>query len=365
MECEDFLSTSMVDARKLHKALIVKSRFSDWIRYKIEQYGLEEGLNYKVLSSDTPAKAYELTSDTALEIIMGEKSDSARALKEEFIKLARKQSEILTSLSEVDLNLQDNPLDLVGGVAYLPSLKIAEISGKRHDNIIRDIENEIHTLKAASNRVLESALDFEEAVSEQRLRMLKSFTRTLEGIKLTSYLDSQNKPRKAYLLDEAAAYQVLLKYSSEFRSLFVNYFLEVHEALMSRYKLLTIDKTLPETSGKRQYVYIIRDSYKEHIKVGIASDPHKRLSQLQTGNSTSLELEYVSYVCSNASEIEAEIHKHFKEQHILGEWFAVDSSEVIEFLSKSRYILTSNLDFSLESKLNEVIFALEHPSKSS
>lgn len=356
-DCESILQTNKIDARKLHKALNVKSRFNDWIRYKIGQHNLEEDVDY---TSTKLPKAFELSSSAAIEIIMNEKTDMAKKLREDFIQLARKQSTILTSLSEIEMDLGDNPVDLVGGVAYLSSLKIAEISGKRHDNIVRDIESEISNLKSASNKVLEDPLKSEDISSDKSLRALKAFTRTLEGIKQTTYLDPQGRTRKAYLLNEAAAYQVLLRYSSEFRSLFISYFLDIRDALLDRYRLITIDKTLPETSGKRQYVYIIRDNHKEHIKIGIATDPHKRLAQLQTGNSTPLELEYVSYVCSNASEIEASLHKHFKDKHVFGEWFDANSSEVIEFLSKSKYILMSNLDFSLESRLNEVIFALEH-----
>ena len=72
-------------------------------------------------------------------------------------------------------------------------------------------------------------------------------------------------------------------------------------------------------------------------------NPSERLSTLQTGSDVELMLIYKSGVCSNFFEIESLCHEKFKDYNVRGEWFNVDSSEVISFLENQKFVLTSNL----------------------
>lgn len=65
-------------------------------------------------------------------------------------------------------------------------------------------------------------------------------------------------------------------------------------------------------------VYFIRDRVNDAIKVGHSRDPSKRLSDLQVGSSTPLEL---IGVIAAAREIERIVHRQFYEGRIHGEWF--------------------------------------------
>ena len=127
------------------------------------------------------------------------------------------------------------------------------------------------------------------------------------------------------------------------------------DTVLNLFKLKIIDSVLPEYKGKRQYVYIIKNLDTNNIKVGVGTDPVKRLSQLQTGSDSELDLVYTSFLCSNAFSLESEVHDKFKDCHIRGEWFKVDESEVIGYLESKRYVLKSDLDLSFGSKLIEMI----------
>lgn len=66
-------------------------------------------------------------------------------------------------------------------------------------------------------------------------------------------------------------------------------------------------------------VYVITDG--EHFKIGVAVDPMKRLSELQTGNPHRLALRFF-YETHRAREIEQAAHTRLANLRMVGEWFA-------------------------------------------
>jgi prophage antirepressor-like protein len=76
------------------------------------------------------------------------------------------------------------------------------------------------------------------------------------------------------------------------------------------------------------YVYAIREKDTGNIKLGISADPERRLRDLQTGNSSELEL--VAYVkAKNRFADETALHKKASGHHIRGEWFSQDAAMLI------------------------------------
>lgn len=70
------------------------------------------------------------------------------------------------------------------------------------------------------------------------------------------------------------------------------------------------------------WLYFIQQGYGGPVKIGLASDPQKRLEQLQVGNPQTL--------CLRAQrpghpELEADLHRLFASGHIRGEWFRPDT----------------------------------------
>lgn len=68
------------------------------------------------------------------------------------------------------------------------------------------------------------------------------------------------------------------------------------------------------------FVYAIRAVDTGHIKLGISRDPRTRLAQLQTANSSKLEL--VAYKpATNRFADEAQLHREYQSYLVRGEWF--------------------------------------------
>ena len=72
-----------------------------------------------------------------------------------------------------------------------------------------------------------------------------------------------------------------------------------------------------------------------HYKIGITtSSVVKRIKSLQTGNAYKI-TRYWSKKCSNYIEMEKYFHRKFARKRLMGEWFALDSSD-LEFIKQCK-----------------------------
>lgn len=85
--------TMLVDARSLHERLGVKEKFSDWMKRRISEYQLKDGIdyfrNFGNRSDDKAGKRryeFSLTLDTAKELAMVERTAQGRAIRQYFIE---------------------------------------------------------------------------------------------------------------------------------------------------------------------------------------------------------------------------------------------------------------------------------------
>lgn len=76
------------------------------------------------------------------------------------------------------------------------------------------------------------------------------------------------------------------------------------------------------------FVYVIQGDPGGPIKIGVATNPRKRLSSLQTGNPQRLRL---LHVVPGDHALEAAFHQRLADAVVLGEWFAGPEAE--EFLN--------------------------------
>ncbi len=77
------------NAETLFKFLVVNSKFADWIKNRITQYGFIENQDYIVKTTYTgrrPRKEYFVTLDMAKELCMVENSDKGKEARQYFIK---------------------------------------------------------------------------------------------------------------------------------------------------------------------------------------------------------------------------------------------------------------------------------------
>ena len=85
-------ATPLCNARDLHAALGVDTRFDDWIRRRIEEYGFADGEDFSSTLRKTrgrPATDYHLTLDMAKELAMVENNAVGRRIRRYFIALEK------------------------------------------------------------------------------------------------------------------------------------------------------------------------------------------------------------------------------------------------------------------------------------
>lgn len=338
-----------VDARDLHQFLESKQQFSDWIKKRIEKLRLLENKDYILISEvyeiknsrggDRKSLHYAITLDVAKHIALMENTDRGFEVRDYFIECEKKQAQALRELSFISYTHPEGLIFSVAGELHTTSQVLAKVSGKKHYHILRDIEEEKQELLANPN------LDWP----------IKD--RILKGFKETTYKDTQGKARTAYQLSEEAFLQMSLRYSSEVRARFVVAFTSYRDTIVNLYKARVLEKVVPQISTSRSFIYIIREEGKGRLKIGISNNPEKRLKTLQTGSAEDLTLLYTSLVCSNSLEIEANVHEHFKEYLVRGEWFSneLEPIKIIKYLESQTYVLESDFDLSFGSKLLSLI----------
>jgi Rha family phage regulatory protein len=253
-----------------------------------------------------------------------------------FENIRKKSLDILTTIENTTFQGNiDNLVISKDGIPITTSKVIAEVTGKEHFHILRDIREEISKLKEIHNPNLDSEI-------------------IINDFKETTYLAENGQIYTQYELGEMATMQLMLKYSTEYRAKFILAFQKMKIAIMNMFKAKVLDEVLPQNNKLRQYIYVIKNPLNETVKIGVAQDVDKRIKQLQTGAGIELELIYKSMICSNAFAIEKDVHKYFEEYRTFGEWFKINPEIVINFLEKQDFILKSEYMKYLQYDLNDM-----------
>lgn len=86
------------------------------------------------------------------------------------------------------------------------------------------------------------------------------------------------------------------------------------------------------TSTRGGYIYLIENTETLEYKIGITrNDPEKRLKQLQTGSAAILDLK-AWFHTKYPYRLESILHKNYAPSHVHGEWYALTSEQVENFL---------------------------------
>lgn len=172
---------------------------------------------------------------------------------------------------------------------------IAEKTGKKHRNIIRDIEGRF---KGKLGDDIDSYKSIYTSLQNKKLPCYKLPLRTVATI--------------------MACYDI--KAASEISKIAAES-LEIIKALES----FEMPDDLPD-----MYVYAIREVETGNVKIGISKDPAERLKQLQTGNSSELVL-VASIPAGNRYKDESNAHKKLSNINIRGEWFECGAENKLPF----------------------------------
>lgn len=305
-----------ISARDLYNFLESKRDFSSWIKDRISKYGFEENKDYYKLYFDiygnevdvedyvTGRIEYFVNSDMAKQLIIVERKRRGTEFTKSMIERDNNSTKILGKFTELEYNLNSDKLFLKDNKVFISELNLSNlvkepIKSKLEDPMFIDLLKDSNHIQKddVGNRILDELAT---------ILLLKDYP-----------------------------FNILYKYLKEY--------LTLKDSLIDIYKLNVIDNILPEYKGERRYVYIIQNTATKNIKIGVATNPSDRLSQLQTGSDVDLKLIYTSGVCSNSFEIESTCHNHFKDSHVRGEWFKVEPNEAISFLESQKFVLTSNI----------------------
>jgi phage regulator Rha-like protein len=157
--------------------------------------------------------------------------------------------------------------DLVNIKKTMTSKEIAELTGKNHNHLMRDI------------------------------RIMAPMWEKVNGTSfvLSTYTDAKGEKRPQYLLDSEQA-----KYC-------INKFLQ--------------KKKMPDI------LYVIQVN--EYVKIGVTRNLELRMQTIQTASPYEINLCYQASL-NKACYVEKKLHNIFKNNRIRGEWFKVHPSKVIE-----------------------------------
>ena len=193
-----------------------------------------------------------------------------------------------------------NTLDLVPSTSPIPtmtSLEIAELTGKRHDNVKRDIAKLFSALEREQGDVLKSSLQNHQ---NQKVNFLEVPLKLAVSMVLT-YLSRGSKQEYIDAVDKLLG--------SKFSTL-----MEIIEGL--DVKDLPVDR----------FVYVAKEEFSGRYKVGISKHPEERVKQLNIGNPEHLVLVHAYLATEQGNLSEKLAHIALADKHLRSEWFDKDAS---------------------------------------
>lgn len=86
------------------------------------------------------------------------------------------------------------------------------------------------------------------------------------------------------------------------------------------------------------FIYVIEGEGGKH-KIGISTDPIRRIAELQTGSPVTLKFAFIAMSSRSVCELESTAHNLLKKYRTSGEWFAVPASVAIGAIFESAHKL--------------------------
>lgn len=156
--------TQTVDARELHQKLEVETKFSDWIKRRLEELKLVEGVDFiSMLKNEkreigaTVKKEYILSLDAAKHIALMEGNDAGKRIRQYFIEVEKIARKAMTKYHENPLIAQAQQiLEMTQKYVHIQEeqQKLAKLYMEQHtkqieqDNKLKIIEDKTDNLLA-------------------------------------------------------------------------------------------------------------------------------------------------------------------------------------------------------------------------
>lgn len=168
----------------------------------------------------------------------------------------------------------------------MTSREIAELTGKRHSDVLRDIDRLVESLNADFNKSLKSS----------------------------TYKDVTGKNNRMILMSRPAAMRLICQYSEE-----------AMVAILKRIDATMIEEIISGFDAQDvpadRFVYVAVERHSGRYKVGISKDPVARVAQIGRSHPEGLRLVAV-YEAVDGFLSERNAHAVLKDYRLNGEWFA-------------------------------------------
>lgn len=96
-----------------------------------------------------------------------------------------------------------------------------------------------------------------------------------------------------------------------------------------------IDSIWQRIQAMQKKIYLFQRKSDLSLKIGISSNPVKRLSQVQNGSACELSLIHETCMVSNPSEIESKIHACLAQFKMSGEWFSCEYKYALDCVNEN------------------------------
>ena len=83
-------------------------------------------------------------------------------------------------------------------------------------------------------------------------------------------------------------------------------------------------------------VYVVQESAKNYVKIGVSGNMPSRISSIRTGNPHNVRVIcFVQFDKNRTAKIvESQLHVEYQSKRVLGEWFALNESEISDLVCK-------------------------------
>jgi Rha family phage regulatory protein len=202
------------------------------------------------------------------------------------------------------------------------STSIAEMFEKEHFNVMRDLSS-----------ALKDVIKFEDISQGTLLPVFKCIE--------SSYIDKYGRTQRALKVNRALFNYVVLAYQGDVAKYYRMKFIAAFEELEKKVKVF-LTQQMVYSNGKRQQVYILKNTATNMGKVGITNDISRRVAELQNASGCEISVEYLAPKADNAKDIEKELHKILKDYRGIGEWFNIPVEDVIDLLKIQELVIASS-----------------------
>lgn len=210
------------------------------------------------------------------------------------MKVNKFRSNIISIKEKIDELVKEH-LKTIGKMGnknvFCTSLELAELTGKRHDHVIRDIEDVYTALEKIENLLKsekKDALKFGGVRNNQRFVSINDIKDNRFGIANGQYMDDKGEVRPVIYLDEVMYLTMINKYDNYTRYLMANFYVQLNTmtgytveqlSKMKEIQVSTVEmivwsklclegvvKVLVEGDGRNNYKFIIKKNVSEDDK---------------------------------------------------------------------------------------------------